>query len=98
MNIYWSINIETLTYNLYLKVVIDILPGIDLPNSKYSRTEGLKKFVGISGISLSGFTVSSLSNSWCGSGSKSTGSGALGLLARFERTFSRQSEKIYTTG
>ena len=69
------------------------LPGIDFPNSKYSRTDGLKKFVGISGKSFSWLPLSSLSKSWCGSGSKCTGSGARTLLARLLRVDSRQSKR-----
>lgn len=69
------------------------IPGIDFPNSKYSLTDGLKKFVGIAGIAFSWLLLSSFSKSCCGSGSKFTGSGALGRLARFDRTVSRQSAK-----
>lgn len=78
---------------LIQSIATSSLPGIDFPNSRYSRTEGLKKFVGISGMSLSGLPLSSLSKSCGGSGSKIIVAGALGLFALFERTVSRQSEK-----
>jgi len=66
-------------------------PGMDLPSSRYSRTEGLRKFSGISGRSFSWLPLSSFSRSCWGSGSKLTGSGARGRFARLERTVSRQS-------
>lgn len=68
-------------------VYVSDLPGIDLPSSRYSRTEGLRKFPAISFISFSSWLpLYSFSRSCCGSGS-----GARGRFARFDRTASWQS-------
>lgn len=62
------------------------LPGIDLPSSRYSLTDGLRNTLGMTGSSSS--SIWSLSILWSGSRTDVTGApAALAFLALFERMF-----------
>lgn len=62
-----------------------MLPGIDLPSSRYSLTDGLRNTLGKSGDSSS--SIWSLSILWSGSRTAGTLATRGGLRARFERMF-----------
>lgn len=67
------------------KLWMPMLPGIDLPSSRYSLTDGLRNTLGKSGDSSS--SIWSLSILWSGSRTAGTLATRGGLRARFERMF-----------
>lgn len=70
-----------------------MLPGIDRPNSRYSRTDWLRKLVGIS----AGCSGSALSRSCLGSCRLNSIADDARFRARFSRTDSLDSEKFRNT-